>query len=74
VLADVPLFKSLPPPAAVARKYVVAHAGDATEISKIAIAKFRILMVLAPKAVERAQRDFYMLTLIRSRFQGLLAD
>jgi hypothetical protein len=34
VLADAPLLESLPPAEAGARKYVVAHAGDAKTTSK----------------------------------------
>ena len=53
VAVDVPLLESLPPPASVARKYEVAHAGDASKENKIASANFLILIPQAPKTVEK---------------------
>jgi hypothetical protein len=53
VLADVPLLESLPPPAAVARKYEDAHAGDASKENKTATAILLILKPQAPKTVEK---------------------
>ena len=53
MLADKPLLESLPPPVAVARKYEVAHAGDASVESKITSANFLNLITQAPKTVEK---------------------
>ena len=43
-----PLLESLPPPDAGARKYVVAHAGDASRTNKIVSVNFFILMAMYP--------------------------
>jgi hypothetical protein len=55
VLADVPLLESLPPPAAGARKNVVAHAGDVISVNKMVSANFFILVAKDPRVVVKIQ-------------------
>lgn len=50
-----PLLESLPPPDAGARKYVVAHAGDASRMNKTVRANFFILVAKVPRKLEKTK-------------------
>lgn len=71
-----PLLESLPPPDAGARKYEVAHAGDASRTNRIVSANFFISTTNLPKTAEETQGDVahHHSILILLRDQVLLVD